>query len=239
MLSRIMKNIEGSTFMLENGSLVVIEDFSQTLRTINGLIKYSYNTDTEQVVENDLTSQIEAINTHNIEGEQLNLGSEFLRYNFDIFKRALTLVSLLEAKIKESFNNIFMDDLSKSDNIDLVGSSNIHHHVGKGILQALDSELDGVILTKGLSISTNKVRISGQGMIPEYNWGMTISASNDGGSSWEDIVFENGNTLSDVHVFTSEPTGVFLLKLTLIPKAIYPEQPVTGKAYITSFAILY
>lgn len=172
------------------------------------------------------------------EQEQYSKSSHIIAYNFDKIKETILKSDFMEKKIKENFENYFIDTLKDFSNIDIENSSNVNFDTEKQLIQVIDKDSPGLILTIPLQLQVSKVCLLGEGMIPEYNWGMIVEVSNDGGANWFVLNFNNPN-ISDTFNFSTQSNGTLLLRMVLQPKAIYPEMNVLGKAYITSFAILY
>lgn len=232
---------EENRYILEDGREQEIGGITGPLEEEHGFKKYQFDVDTGELSVKDWTQQILDLELKKAELTQLSLALEFLKYNFDKLKYTILLADLLEKKIKDLFNNIFMDCFQSPGfmNIDRDSCSNVNFIDEKGLIQ-VDNIIDqALIVTKNISISPTRIRVGGEGMSVEYNYGMIIQASNDGGQHWQDVPFTESFVVSDLVEFQTSPTGFLKLRMIFIPKAIDPEKQVSGKAYLTSFAILY
>lgn len=232
---------EENKYILEDGREQEIGEVLGSLEEDHGFKKHLFDTDTGQITLKDWSSHIIDLELKKSENNQLNLALEFIKYNFDKLKYTILLADMLEKKIKDSFNSIFMDCFQDPGfmHIDKDNCTNVNFIQEKGLIQ-VDNVVDqSIILTKNISISTSRIRIGGEGMSIEYNYGMAIQASNDGGQHWKDVTFSESYVVSDLVEFETEPTGFLKVRMIFIPRAIDPESQVSGKAYLTSFAILY
>lgn len=245
---KIVSYLENRTYMLENGvHWTIPEGTSDTIQGqiygVENLPRVEVNAITGEYV---ILSDDEIIQTEEYKdliikknrNYEIMLALSSIIYGYDRLRGTIMKSDAIEKKIAENFTNFFTDTFTSFSNIDEQSNNNVKLDSNKGLAQVIDIYQVALIVTKSIPISANRICIVGEGMTYEYNWGMSVQASNDGGLTWQVVPFSQPN-VSDVLTFSSQPTGELKLKMILTPRGIIPEQPVSNKAYIMSYGILY
>lgn len=245
---KIINYLENRKYKLEDFSdWVIPEEIEDTIKSdiygIENFPKINVNvSDNTWVVLTDeeimQTEEYKLLMIQKVEYEQYEKSRHIIAFNYDKIKESIIKSDFIEKKISENFTNYFIDTLKDFSNINDESCNNIELSQDKQIIQIIDKNNSGIIVSNALQLSVSKMCLIGEGMIPEYNWGMIVEVSNDGGSNWFVLNFNNPN-ISEVFNFATQSNGTLLLRMILQPKGIYPEMDVLGKAYLTSFAILY